>query len=222
MQKVRRDKAEVQIEQLLDRIDECEEEMVRMRQSHADEVKGLQSKIDSLATATVSTSSTDASSSDEVAALKKELAQSRKQVESLKRSKQEIIESYEQLMNEGDEEEEEAAEPKRKRIQQNEDEENGRGSRSNGGRSRKGKQRENNKAPLQVLSNNVGVPEDPTDALMEKSGDDPQWLFPKIPSMQDGNSGKYKRPVGRAPLGREWDGSVGAWRKYRKTAFGSA
>ena len=38
-----------------------------------------------------------------------------------------------------------------------------------------------------------------------------QWIFPKKPTSQD-ETGNYRRPSGRAPVGRFWDASVGAWR----------
>jgi hypothetical protein len=103
--KAQMDKAGSQIQDLLDKVEECEEEMVRLRQEHADEVVTLKARIQELETK--KNVRFDDQSLERVAQLKKDLAASQKQVESLEKSKSELIENYEKLLQEeGDEDSE--------------------------------------------------------------------------------------------------------------------
>jgi hypothetical protein len=100
--KAQMDKAGSQIQDLLDKVEECEEEMVRLRQEHADEVVTLKARIQELETK--KTVRFDDQSLERTAQLKKDLAASQKQVKSLEKSKSELIENYEKLLQEeGDE-----------------------------------------------------------------------------------------------------------------------
>eukprot|EP00980_Cylindrotheca_fusiformis_P006163 scaffold1319_cov126-Cylindrotheca_fusiformis.AAC.52 len=101
--KVQMDKADKQIQDLLDQVEECEEEMVRLRKEHMSEVETLNARIQELEKR--KNVRFDDSSLDQIAQLKKDLTASRKQVECLERSKSELIANYEKLLREEDEEE---------------------------------------------------------------------------------------------------------------------
>jgi hypothetical protein len=208
--KAQMDKAENHIEELMDKVDECEEEMVRMRQDHSGEkaqmqeehtedIARLKSQLEELKNkpSAFASNSTSKRSSD----LEKELEASRTQVQRLEKSKIELIENYEKLLKEADEEEEEDDD------EEEEDTENQvhlwkqRTMRSKNHQPKKTKNTESRKA-LGIISTNSPV---------KPSGKGEQWIFPKKPSSQDA-AGDYKRPFGRAPYGREWDASVGAWK----------
>jgi hypothetical protein len=103
--KAQMDKADSQIQDLLDKVEECEEEMVRLRQEHSDEVVTLKARIQEPETR--KTVRFDDQSLEQLAQLKKDLAASQKQVKSLEKSKSELIENYEKLLQEeGDEDSE--------------------------------------------------------------------------------------------------------------------
>lgn len=100
--KAQMDKAGRQIQDLLDKVEECEEEMERLRQEHADEVDALKARVSELETK--KTVRFDDQSLEKIAELKIDLATSKKKIESLEKSKVELIENYEQLLQGDDEE----------------------------------------------------------------------------------------------------------------------
>jgi hypothetical protein len=202
--KAQMDKAENHIEELMDKVDECEEEMVRMRQDHSgekarmqeehtEEIARLKRQLEELKNKPSAFASN--SSSKRSSDLEQELEASRTQVQRLEKSKIELIENYEKLLKEADEDEEEEEDTEnqvplwKQRIMRSKNQ------------PEKTKVTESRKA-LGIISTNSPV---------KPSGKGEQWTFPKKPSSQDA-AGDYKRPFGRAPYGREWDASVGAWK----------
>jgi hypothetical protein len=200
--KAHMDKAEKFVEELMDKVDECEEEMVRMRQEYDAEVARLQLQMEE------SKASPDPlpenAASKKIVQLEKELAASRHQVERLEKSKIELVENYEQLLKEAeeseDEEEAENAIPLwKQKFLRSKKIASSQAAKDNNIESR---------PPLGTISGNI------EDSAAEKDWDRSakreKWIFPKKTSSQD-ELGTYKRPSGRAPHGREWDASVGAW-----------
>ena len=195
--KVQMDNTDKQIEELMDKVEECEEEMVRMRQEHEEQVKKLKSELDVAITMNQGHFVSNASDSKKVTELEKELAATRSHMERLEKSKIEIVETYEKLLREAadDEEEEEEDEESpeeqvpfwKHRIL----------------RSKASAAEANSLArrPLGTISGNI------MDTAKEK------WIFPKKPSSKN-ELWVYRRPAGRAPHGRAWDASVGAWKLH--------
>jgi hypothetical protein len=239
--KAQMDRAEQQIEELLDKIDECEEEMVRMRHDHAKEIAELKELLNAKPVAVPvsdapieSASQTNTRSNNkQIAELERELAASREQVERLKKTKLELIENYEKLLH-GDDDGEEEMEA-----------DSSRDSNKNAQKpppwKREATQAENRPAGANVASKLIGrTLNDPRrplvsilsnisntvnnaqlspsgstfsdDSTWARSGKGEQWLFPKNPTTVDVKTRSYRRPSGRAPVGRVWDASVGAWK----------
>jgi hypothetical protein len=198
------DKAEHHIEELMDKVDECEEEMVRMRMEHAKEVVELTAQSQFKPAPTES----NVAENENIARLERELEQSRAEVAQLQKSKVELIENYEKLLQDDDNDEEEEEEEDNidtvdENIDMVEESENiGRTQLS----SKKSTRSTEPRQPLSSISANV------TDSPADANGERKQWVFPSKPLRRDNRTGVYRRPSGRAPSGREWDGSVGAWR----------
>ena len=195
--KARMDKAEQYIEDLVDKVHECEEEMVRMRSAHAEEIAALKNQLRHPTTGKTDTPA----ESKKVAELEKELAATKEQITRLEKSKVELIENYEKLLGEEEGEDDES-------LENNEP-----ASRRKTLRSSK----RHNKHPQTVSSqSNAAEPRPPlgtisnTDRTNQVAKGE-SWIFPTKPSSRDGN-GTYKKPIGKVPSGREWDRTVGAWR----------
>jgi hypothetical protein len=194
--KAQMDKTDRFIQELLDKVDECEEEMVRMRQAHGEEVDGLKAALEDAKVKAVPSSN----DSKVIAGLQKELAATRMQMERLEKSKIELIENYEKLLQEDEEDDEDDADDDgpenqvplwKQRILRS-----------------KANANAQSRKPLGNISGNVS--DSNADKDWESSAKREQWIFPKnTPSLE---MGSYKRPSGRAPHAREWDASVGAWR----------
>jgi hypothetical protein len=103
--KVQIDSTESHIQDLMDKVEECEEEMVRLRQEHTDEVAALKSQIKKLVTEN-NGGDKDGPSLKRIEQLEKELSDSRKRVLRLEQSKKELIENYESLLQEDEDEDE--------------------------------------------------------------------------------------------------------------------
>lgn len=103
--KAQLDNADVRIHELMDQVGECEEEMTRLRKEHGAEKIRLQSRIRMLE-AMKKTVRFDDQTMDRVSMLENELVSSKKQIEILKKSKTELIETYENLLHDDDEEDE--------------------------------------------------------------------------------------------------------------------
>lgn len=99
--KAQTDMAETQIQDLMDKVDECEEEMARLQKEHAAEISGYKSRIQQLEKGRV-TFAVDDNSTKRIKQLEKELAASKAQVSYLEKSKTELIENYENLLNENE------------------------------------------------------------------------------------------------------------------------
>ena len=204
--KAQADKVDTQIEELLDRVDECEEEMVRMRHVHKQEIDSLKETLKAAQSKSVSFAE-DSVSTKKVAELEKELAATRTQMERLEKSKIELIESYEKLLKEADCDEGESGS---EHSDVEADPENHKYAWKKRLFHRKATGNAQARKPLGKISGNVaGVQQ--SAAPIEHSSSREKWIFPKKPSAKD-EMGAYKRPSGRAPHGREWDPSVGAWR----------
>jgi hypothetical protein len=199
------DKAEQHIEELMDKVEECEEEMIRMRKEHAQEIEQLKAQLE---VNDISHAPSD-SDSQTIRRLEQELEESKEKLEKFEKSKTELIENYEKLLQEDGEEEptlENA--PPAWRFRNNESENNSTQLSAKNRNSKPGNA--DYRRPLGSVSANR--PDSPTDSAWERNGKRQRWLFPKKPSSRDDESAVYRRPSGRAPIGREWDGSVGAWR----------
>ena len=202
--KAQMDKTDQFIQELLDKVDECEEEMVRMRKAHTEEVDMLKAALEKAKTKHVSFSCDD---SKVAAELRKELDATRMHMERLEKSKVELIENYEKLLKEADEGEED--------DDDDDDDTENKSPQIPFWKQRILRSKTNvlakaqSRKPLGAVSGNVSDSKADEDCVRTvKTG---QWIFPKIPSAQD-LSGSYKCPSGRAPHGREWDSRVGAWK----------
>ena len=187
--KAEQDVTKRQIEELMDKVVECEDEMVRMRQDHQAQVSVLTSQLAEEQGKRQASSRLE----NKVEELQKELEASQEQVAALKKVKVEIVENYEQLLKEQKEkasntENSQSSSPFRETI-----------SKMTTRVSRK---------PLRPF--NIESPGgDSVSSSTSKKNQ--QLLYPKRSSVKD-SSGLYKRPMGRAPTGRDWDANVGAWR----------
>ena len=206
--KAQMDRAEQQIEELMDKIDECEEEMARMRQDHAEEIAALKTQLEAKPEAASSTENEN----DKIAKLEAELKASREEVARLTKSKEALIESYEKLLQEGDEGDESSSDEESTPTKSNRIPPWKRGP----VQAENAPVYSNSRRPLtSITSNSKSDSSRDFDAEDSSSwnlqGKREQWVFPKNPTSQDRN-GIYRRPSGRAPGGREWDENVGAWR----------
>lgn len=222
--KARMDQAERHIEELMDKVDECESEMIRMRQDHQEEIEKLKQdhatetealnielrKLKSQQSKSVSFLESDPSR-NRIDELERQLEESRRQVAVLEESKKELVESYEQLLlkkedneREDDDSEESGGEGESKNDA-NGDEEN---EAPPLWKQKLTRQPTYGRKALGNASNKNEV--EKGNSASKKHG--PKWMFPKKPIACDENTGTYNRPTGRAPLGREWDAEVGAWK----------
>jgi len=270
--KVQMDRAAAKVDDLLCKVEECEEEMQRMRQEHQVEMDDvvrnytdcLRQEATKFEAATIRGDSSEARVQELALALQKcttelqaaqethnvvsmegaavlssgenddkrvsqleaELADSHAQITKLKRSKKELIASYEKLLRDdddsGDEEEEE---PEDEEDNSESEDENPRKQDSRRLTRRqiqhqevalpptnkpKRSTRTSMRRPLGTVSSNV---QRSSSSLSDDSFGPSQWLFPKKTTKKDSETGAFVRPRGRAPVGAEaWDGSKGAWR----------
>jgi hypothetical protein len=235
------DKAELYIEELVDKVDECEEEMVRMRQEHVKEVttlkeqhaKVVDAKDQELKDLEKCHVEAIGKLKETVEDLKTQLNQSTENYGKLERSKKEMMENYERLFREEEEEDEESDDDEEeeedptpvRRGRQNETTGSKRLPRSSRRCSevavdsvdlenvpstakKNGRRNGSKRMPFSSVANN----ENPASENSDDSFDPDKWLRPRKPVEQDGSTGAYLRPRGRAPSGREWDENVGAWR----------
>lgn len=115
------EKAESKIDELVEKVEECEEEMSRMARMHRAEIEAMQedheasllkkkNAIDDLTNQLLAEKEKDSTSmysnayATEVAELKKQLATKDSEIEKLNRSKEELVENYEQLLAGDDDE----------------------------------------------------------------------------------------------------------------------
>lgn len=244
VKKAQMDRAEEHLEELMDKVDECEDEMKRQREAHAAEIaslqeehgKAIQMKDNELLQLTSSHKGAVAKLEATIRDLKEELKLSREAHAKLEKSKKEMMENYEQLIREQDDEEEEDSED-------DEEEE------SKPTPVRRGRQQQQSKPteatrrlPRNRRTSKVAVQTMDTDNVPKSSGKRPRrrtrskrtplspiaihqnssdsddsfgpdkWLRPSKPVERCESTGSYLRPRGRAPNGREWDPTVGAWR----------
>mmetsp|Transcript_10263 Transcript_10263/g.28283 ORF Transcript_10263/g.28283 Transcript_10263/m.28283 type:complete len:827 (-) Transcript_10263:189-2669(-) len=223
------DRAERKISELLEKIEECEDEMVRMSETHAVSQKAAQNKIRELQT---------------------ELAEYKSQCSKLESSKVELIRNYEQLLGDGadsehsaveDEDQESrpifcvervrcATEPRpRRRLAINGDKalkpmetatpakiQSVERSAFSQPKLRLGSESNQGEAKLSAIK----APRQPLGFLpvnakhhnIENSNESSELLFPKKKAKRDPETGTYVRPRGRAPTGTvNWDEVKGAW-----------
>ncbi len=120
--KARLDHVNKHIQELMDKVDECEEEISRMRKEHQHEIDQLKQDYDArVAKLQAQSAVKDIGSTKRVTDLEQELQASRGQIERLKKAKIELVENYEKLLEkesktseealESEEEEEDAENP---------------------------------------------------------------------------------------------------------------
>lgn len=99
MRKARLDHVHKHIEELMDKVDECEGEISRMRQEHEQETEKLKLQHEvEIAKLKVQLEVKSTGSSERVIDLEQELQASRGQIERLKKTKIELVENYEKLL----------------------------------------------------------------------------------------------------------------------------
>jgi hypothetical protein len=216
-----RDDAERHLEELMDKVDECEGEIQRLRQQHEQELtqlkEGHSKEVARLQQAQMAKQNSLVADTKRVESLEAELKASRNQVDRLKKSKLELVENYERLLEEQNNSKKDLSEDEEDENDSNEDDDD----------EEEEQDEENQEVPLWkqkmtrskvrkvlgTISGNTATSSTSKDNVLEKGkgGDHEQWVFPKISSSQMGD-GLYRRPMGRAPSGRDWDASVGAWK----------
>jgi hypothetical protein len=241
------ERAEAKIDEMVEKVEECEEEMARMSRMHQAEVEELQEghlaelavqddEIENLKEKLATQHSlffpiTDDSNKEEIEDLKRQLATSQSEVAQLKRSKEELIQNYEKLLADEDEEEEdeseeeEELEPERKvspkrntgqstQIHQpNSDKPKNltlapKPSTKDSDISRKDSSA---RKPFGKVTNNQPENDDLSDS--DSSFGPSKWLPPRRPTNKDPATGLYPRPSGRVPAAAEaWCEHKGAWR----------
>lgn len=249
VRKAKLDKVEQHIEELVDKVDECEEEMVRMREEHVEEVaklhehheKAMDAKEKEIASLKEGYEISRRSLQGKVDTMTKQLSTSRSEYEQLRKSKEEMMESYERIIRE--EEEEHSSDEEEESEDDEEEEENDKTPKveRHGGTQRFSRKRVSKVAcepPPENLPQSSAKKSGgnrrmtrssrvPFASVLNKplfdanpasdSSDDEdsfgveKWLKPNKPVQKDA-SGEFLRPRGRAPSGREWDARVGAWR----------
>jgi hypothetical protein len=204
--KQKMNQAEKMIDELVDKVEECEEEMVRMRgdfevsleetkselvEKHAAEMKALQDSKDEF---------THQHQQDMQALQEQLLTIKEEKAEAAVEAENEVEVLDEEAENE-EPPKEEAPPPRRLP------------------RSRASKvTREPSVAAL--TKNNKPVARQPFGSICENNrssfseddDDDDALYYPQRKATMDTDSGTYARPSGRAPRGREWDSDLGAWR----------
>jgi len=198
LRKAQMDNAEKYVEELIDKVAECEEEMNRMRKTHAEEIAALGGR------------SGNAQTGHGVRGIKQledELAAAKEQTARLEKSKIELIQNYEALLG-GHEEAGEAssclknnaphlvAGALRPKL-------------NHAGSNQMLGSHATVREPLGTISGNMVSEQGSARLCSELKAE--RWIFPTKPSGRD-ESGTYRKPPERAPCDREWDGSVGAWR----------
>jgi len=225
-----------QLEALMDKVDECEEEMKRMQIDHETQLAECRDELDVA----------QKEATARIAELESALAASQEQVQRLKRSKMELVENYEKLLSheaeedettddhshvpeeEDDEEEEEGEETgtgqgentdDHSNVQEEKDDEEGEDDEETGmgqgendlpvwkQKLTRKKQPTKAREILGTISTNRILRE--SSLSTSKNCDD--VVFPKRQSLVK-NDGLFRRPMGRAPKGYQWDASLGAWR----------
>jgi len=243
VKKAQMDKVDSLIDELMDKVDECEDEMKRMRESHAAEIASLEEKygkaLNDKDKELSELNSSHKQAADKLEAtikdLQSKLGISQESYAKLEKSKKEMMEDYEQLVREQDEEE-------------TEDGDNSDGEESSPTPVRRGRQQQQEtsgtKQMVRSRTSKVAVQSMETEYLPKLSGKETirklrskraplspipinnnssnlddrdsfgpdQWLRPKKPVEICELTGSFLRPRGRAPSGREWDEKVGAWR----------
>eukprot|EP00934_Nitzschia_sp_Nitz4_P007738 Nitzschia sp. Nitz4//scaffold20_size174350//110936//113779//NITZ4_002113-RA/size174350-processed-gene-0.62-mRNA-1//1//CDS//3329541842//7728//frame0 len=192
------DEAERHIEELMDKVDECEAEMVRMRQDHEleleeqntthfNELQQYKTKIEEQ-----EMKNTELELSLEGARL--ELAGMKAQVQELEQSNSHRpAPTHDDDASSGDGD-----------ASDEEDEDDGNEEDENEDiplwKQKLLRKRNPERMALRNVSNS------------QTTQNEQQWIFPKKATSQDESNGLYRRPLGRAPVGREWDAEVGAWK----------
>jgi uncharacterized phage infection (PIP) family protein YhgE len=238
VKKAQMDKASTMLDELLDKVEEAEDEMVRMREEHSKQLEAmkqehldriqsleaqLKSKIDEFESLKESHAQEVQSHENETAALKEQVMALRQEVGQIRRSKEELVERYERIIREDadpamEEEDEgvvvhvhdargeavtEATKPRRA-----------------GPRSRTSKvacDAENLPSTThkqKTTTITTATTRMPFGNLVNSNDDDDdiELLYPPKLADLDETTGEYKKPRGRPPQGREWDGTRGAWR----------
>mmetsp|Transcript_17936 Transcript_17936/g.26546 ORF Transcript_17936/g.26546 Transcript_17936/m.26546 type:complete len:878 (-) Transcript_17936:85-2718(-) len=193
--KARMDRAEKMIEELVDKVDECEEEMVRMRIAHEEEIDQLKKEY-------------------QVALHEKDQEMIRLcdahqlEMQELQRGKDELREQYERLNNRSGDG---ASDVQHINSTENGMEQSGEmenicpvkaeDSNTAVGSEKVPERNAPSRAPLGSIDTNSEKPGE------ESNG----YLQPKKPPVKDATTGVFIRPSGRAPNGHEWDQERGAW-----------
>mmetsp|Transcript_28600 Transcript_28600/g.43230 ORF Transcript_28600/g.43230 Transcript_28600/m.43230 type:complete len:872 (+) Transcript_28600:57-2672(+) len=190
--KARMDRAEKMIEELVDKVDECEEEMVRMRIAHEEEIDQLKQQY-------------------QIKLQEKDEAMARLgeghhlELGELQRGKDELREQYEKLANDADVGENVVKEATL--IENGIEQSNEKGF------------KDCNAAAVSrdipEVHSSSRAPFGSIDTNSKNQGQENEgcFLYPKKPPLQNTNTGAFLRPTGRAPKDYEWDEKRGAWRQ---------
>ena len=207
VRKAQEDHLDRQLEALMDKVDECEEEMKRMRDDHEIEIEGYQTQLHAL----------QHKSENRIAELESNLETCQEQVERLKRSKMELMNNYEKLLAQGvdetitNQEEDPSSSSSRENDEDSESDNLDDGEEENRVPLWKQKlTRKKQQPPLRKVLGNVSINQ-ASPASVATLDSVTKLAFPKRPSVL-AEDGMYRRPMGRAPKGHEWDASVGAWK----------
>jgi hypothetical protein len=215
--KVKIDKAEKMIEELVEKVDECEEEMVRMRTEHASEMDQLLKRHDEDFKA-----QKFELSQEHARKLKERLAEMEQSWQQrLERELQELRVTHEKELQElrCDKVElevyyQERLEQAKTELQESQellcqDQEN---FQQESMATRRLPRSRTSKVAVDSLPDKGRSKKMPFGSITENTEDDEDLVFPKKPAVLDQDSATYQRPKGRAPAGREWDEKRGAWR----------
>jgi hypothetical protein len=251
------ERAESKIEEMVEKVEECEEEMARMSRMHQAEVEELQeghqaelavqddeieNLKENLATQlSQSVAVPDNSNTEVIEDLKRQLAASRLEVDQLKRSKEEVIQSYEKLLADEDDEEDDESEEDEEVEEEVEVEEEFESERKASPK-RSARQSTRTHQPNSYKPRNLTSVPKPSTKDSDSSTKDfatrqpfgkvtnsqpenddlsdsdssfgpSKWLPPRRPTNKDPTTGLYPRPSGRVPAAAEaWCEQKGAWR----------
>jgi hypothetical protein len=201
----------------VEKVDECEEEMVRMRTEHASEMDQLLKRHDEDFKA-----QKFELSQEHARKLKERLAEMEQSWQQrLERELQELRVTHEKELQElrCDKVElevyyQERLEQAKTELQESQellcqDQEN---FQQESMATRRLPRSRTSKVAVDSLPDNGRSKKMPFGSITENTEDDEDLVFPKKPAVLDQDSATYQRPKGRAPAGREWDEKRGAWR----------
>jgi hypothetical protein len=257
--KIHLSKATEKIDELMEKVEECEEEMQRMHSEHTKELQTIREKCKADLTiketelqeayariATLEQQANDskdliqksATLSEIVKELRGKLAESHAQVEKLEKSKLELIQGYENLLRDEDEDAEGDSQGEDDSDEGEDENEGPHGDdghcskatctrrltrqtmrespaprqMTQSGNTQDSTSSEEPRNPLSSLSGNTRCTASTSSSSDESFGPS-KWLQPTKKAAKCPKSGTYQRPRGRAPTGVQgWDEHKGAWR----------